>query len=101
MSESSAAPIKHQDKIIKIIEMFYPNAKIYLFGSYARGDALRGSDIDVAIDNGEPIDIVVKSQIRTMMEALNLVQRVDVVDFQSVPKALKENILKDRIIWKN
>lgn len=93
--------IQEQVRIIKIIEMFYPNAKIYLFGSYARGDAIRGSDIDIAIDNEAKIDIITKSKIRNMIDALNMPQRVDVVDFQRVPQAMKDNILKDGIVWKS
>ena len=92
--------IEEKDKIITIITMFFPQAKIYLFGSYARGDYKRSSDIDIAIDNGEPISIIQKQQIKNMIEALNMIQNTDVVDFQSVPSELQKNILKDGIVWK-
>lgn len=37
-----------------------------------------------------------------MIEALNLIQKVDIVDFRSVPEDLQKNILKNGIIlWKN
>jgi predicted nucleotidyltransferase len=93
--------IKHQDKIIKIIEMFCPNAKIYLFGSYARGDMGRSSDIDIAIDNGSPLDIITHQTIREMIDVLGLRQRTDVVDFQRAPSELKKNIIKDGVVWKS
>jgi uncharacterized protein len=94
--------IPQKDKIIKIITMFYPEAKIYLFGSYARGDFTRSSDIDIAVDAGKEIPIVPRQQIRNMFEALNLVQRIDLVDFQSVPTELKENVVKEGVLlWGN
>lgn len=81
--------------------MFYPNAKVYLFGSYARGDAIRGSDIDIAIDNNAPLDIIDNQKIREMIDVLGLVQRVDVVDFQRIPATMKDNILREGIVWKS
>lgn len=93
--------IEQKDKIIKIIEMFFPNAKIYLFGSYAKGTARRGSDIDIAIDIGERMPLTQKGQIRSMIDVLNLIQNVDVVDFYAAPPELKNEILKHGILWKN
>lgn len=54
----------HKDHIVAIISIFFPNAKIYLFGLYAHGDFTRSSDIDIAIDNGTPISFVEKSTNR-------------------------------------
>lgn len=93
--------IKHKDAIIKIVEIFFPQAKIYLFGSYARGDNKRGSDIDIAIDNGQALPIVQQQQIKNMIECLNMIQNVNVVDFRSVPEKLQQAILKEGIVWKN
>lgn len=81
--------------------MFFPKAKIYLFGSFARGDDKRGSDIDIAIDNKTALPLVEHQQVRNMIECLNLIQNVDVVDFQSIPEELKKNILKQGIVWKD
>jgi len=92
--------IKHKDRIITIISMFFPKAKIYLFGSYARGNYTRSSDVDIAIDNGAPISLVERAQIANMIDVLNLTQNVDVVDFQSAPSQLQEKILEEGIVWK-
>lgn len=93
--------IKHKDRIISIISMFCPHAKIYLFGSYARGDYSRSSDIDIAIDNGEPISLVEMAQMAHMIDVLNLIQKVEVIDFRSVPLLLQQKILKEGIAWKD
>jgi len=90
-----------KDKIVKIIEIFFPQAKVYLFGSRARQDYTEISDIDVAIDAGRPLSLTEKGQISTMIDALNIPQKTDIVDFHRVPQALKENILKEGILWKS
>ncbi len=90
-----------KNRIITIIGMFFPHAKIYLFGSYARGDFGHSSDIDIAIDNLERLPIVEKQQIKNMIEALNMTQNVDIVDFNSVPQEFQQSIIKEGILWKN
>lgn len=93
--------IEQKEQIIKVIEIFYPEAKVYLFGSRARGDNSETSDIDIAIDANAPLSMTQKGQIVSMIDALNIPQKVDVVDFNRVPDALKENILKEGILWKS
>lgn len=92
--------IEHQKKIIQIIEIFFPHAKIYLFGSRARGNYTSTSDIDIAIDNKIPISMTEKGQIISMIDALNIPQKVDVVDLNRIPDEFKKIILKEGILWK-
>ncbi len=95
-------PNKEQkERIIKVITIFFPEAKIYLFGSRARGDYAETSDIDIAIDAKSPMSMTQKGQIVSMIDALNIPQKVDVVDFNRIPLALKENIMKEGILWKS
>lgn len=91
---------EYSKKIIKIIEIFFPNAKVYLFGSRARGDYTQTSDFDIAIDNGAPISMTEKGQILSMIDALNIPQKVDVVDLHRIPEKFKNVILKEGILWK-
>ena len=91
---------EQKEQIIKVIDIFFPKAKIYLFGSRARGDNAETSDIDIAIDAKNPISMTQKGQIISMIDALNIPQKVDVVDFNRAPTALKENIVKEGILWK-
>lgn len=90
-----------KDKIIKVIEIFFPHAKIYLFGSRAKGNYQKNSDIDIAIDAGSPITMTEKGQINSMLDALNIPQKIDLVDFHRTPEELKKNILRDGIVWKS
>ena len=89
-----------KDKIIKIIEIFFPDAKIYLFGSRARKVNTPRSDIDIAIDAGRPMTLTEKGQIISMIDALNMPQKTDVADFNRAPQALKAYILKESTYWK-
>ena len=84
----------------KRIKSKVPGAKVYLFGSRARENHNERSDIDIAIDTGSPISLTEKGQILSMIDALNIPQKTDVVDFQRAPQALKDNILKEGILWK-
>ena len=90
-----------KEKIVKIIEIFFPHAKIYLFGSRSRGDHNERSDIDIAIDTGKQISLLEKGQILSMIDALNMPQKTDIVDIHRAPRALKDNILKEGILWKS
>jgi len=94
---SNAIP---KEKIIKVIEISFPEAKVYLFGSRARTDYNERSDIDIAIDAQRPMSFTEKGQIISMIDALNIPQKTDVVDFHRAPKALKDNILQEGILWK-
>lgn len=87
-----------QDKIIKVIEIFFPHAKIYLFGSRAKDTYKINSDIDIAIDAGKALTMTEIGQLNSMLDALNIPQNIDLVDFQ---RALQVNIMHDGIVWKN
>jgi uncharacterized protein len=89
-----------KDKIIKIVEVFFPDAKIYLFGSRARGNYDARSDLDIAIDAGVPMSIVDKAKIFTMVDILNMPQRTDIIDFHRATPELKSNILREGLLWK-
>lgn len=73
--------------------------KIYLFGSWARGEERHGSDVDIAIDGaGEGL----RSKIAALREHLaesTIPYRVDIVDMRRVSDTLRREIRKDGILW--
>jgi len=75
-----------QKKIIK----FYNPSKIIFFGSRARGDAKRFSDIDIAIDTDKPISIA------------DIYGPVDLINFNRITDENFKNKIKKEgvIIWK-
>lgn len=90
-----------KEKIIKAIEIFFPEAIVYLFGSRARNEHTERSDIDLAIDIGRPMTLPEKGRLIGLIDALGMAQKTDVVDLHRAPQALKENILREGIIWKS
>ena len=93
------AELEHKPSIIKIIKAFYPNAHIYLFGSYARGKAHQGSDIDIAIDTGKRLNLHEWQFLWNLLDALPTAQKIDLIDIHRIPDDMRESILKEGIEW--
>jgi uncharacterized protein len=91
---------EYKNKLIKAIEYHYPHAKIYLFGSWATGKNKPYSDIDLAIDIGEKIDLHEMDRIEKTIENLDIPNEVDVIDLQNIPSDFKKRILAERVVWK-
>ncbi|MEX2438094.1 MAG: nucleotidyltransferase domain-containing protein [Candidatus Babeliales bacterium] len=87
-------------KIIKIIQALLPEVQIYLFGSRARGSHQPRSDIDIALDAGEPIDRLRLAEIRTVLEGTTIPYKIDVVDIHTVSDSMRQMIDQEKIGWK-
>ena len=87
--------------IIAVISAVIPEAKIILFGSQARNDTISTSDIDIALDAGKPIDILLLGEARDMLQASNIRQGIDLVDVNQISKEMAQNIKNEGIVWKN
>lgn len=94
------AKIKYKDIIIKIIGIYHPDAKVYLFGSYARGTNEPGSDIDIAIDVGRKLTLSELRDPARLIKALPMSPRVDLVDLNRVPPKMKKEIVEEGTLWK-
>jgi uncharacterized protein len=99
MTQNSNVP--QQETMIQLLTVLFPSAKIYLFGSRARGDYTERSDIDIAIDLGRQMEFSEIAQARGVLEGLNLPEKIDVVDMYSIPAVMKGFILKEGILWKS
>ena len=93
--------VPQQETMVQLLTVLFPSAKIYLFGSRARGDYTERSDIDIAIDLGRQMEFREVARARGVLEGLNIAQMIDVVDMYSIPIAMKESILKEGVLWKN
>lgn len=91
--------IKNQEKMIKLLKVLFPEAKIILFGSRARGDARPSSDVDIALDTGQKIHRLDIAQALNIVEALNIPEKIDIVDYRSVPEAMQKYIDRDGVLW--
>lgn len=93
--------IKEQATMIRLLHALFPEVKIYLFGSRARQTHTERSDIDLALNNGRKLEFWEIARARNVLEALNIPQKIDIVDMHSISNAMKEIILKEGIEWKN
>lgn len=75
----------------------YGVERVYLFGSYARGDAKPDSDVDLRIDKGELKGLFQLSGFYLdLEEALNI--NVDVLTTDSLDNNFLEKISKEEIM---
>lgn len=89
------------DEIKKVLSKYDDIEKVLVFGSRARGDYKKTSDIDLAIFS-EDISSTNLNLLRDDLYMLDIIYKVDVVDFNSLSKdALKENIINEGIMIYN
>ncbi len=74
-------------------------ARVYLFGSFARGQASRVSDIDVAILPAEPLPIGLLAEIQEELENSESLYPVDLVDLSGAPEPFRSRVLNEGVPW--
>ena len=75
------------------------NVRIYLFGSWARGEERISSDIDLAIEGEDASEKVM--EVREALEESDIPYRVDVVNLMEAAPELLANVRKEGILWKD
>ncbi|MCL5666493.1 MAG: nucleotidyltransferase family protein [Patescibacteria group bacterium] len=67
-----------------------------VFGSVARGEAGRDSDVDLLIELDEPLGLFKLAQLNYVLEDV-LQKKVDLVKTENIKPSFKDNILKDAV----
>lgn len=75
----------------------YNVAQIYLFGSYARGEATEKSDIDLVMNFSDSISLFTYAEIINSLENL-FSKKVDIVSHNSVSSRLLYQIIDEEIL---
>ena len=84
-----------KQKIIPILKE-YKVSKAGIFGSYARGENRKKSDIDILIKIGNDASLL--TLIGLKLELQKAVKRkVDLVEYETIRKELREQILNDEV----
>ncbi len=73
---------------------------VALFGSMARGDARRGSDVDVAVIPRAQWNRTALIHLRTDIEDLKVPWKVEIVDFSEVSETFSAEALSSAIWWR-
>ena len=90
----------HKTELLNIIHKYLPNCKVLLFGSRARNQERAGSDIDLALDNGEKISWGTITKMLIDIDETTLPMSIDLVDLYSVDDEFKKQVLSEGIAWK-
>lgn len=74
-----------------------PAYQVFLFGSWASGEARERSDIDIGIEGPAPVDPEAMLEIRAACEALPTLYTIEVVDFAQVAPDFRKEA-KSRVL---
>ncbi len=80
-----------------IIAKYLPDARIFLFGSRAKGDARETSDFDIAVDAGSKISLGVIARIKDEIDELRTLKSIDIIDLNRVNPEFKTIIRKSGV----
>ena len=72
---------------------------VKLFGSRARGDARRVSDIDIALTSSHATPATEMASLREALEESCVPFRIDLVDYAVAPRELQVAIDREGIPW--
>ncbi|MBI2092197.1 MAG: nucleotidyltransferase domain-containing protein [Deltaproteobacteria bacterium] len=92
------ADIKQKERILDIIfnRLGKDDCIVFLFGSYAAGEEIKNSDIDIGILCSKKPGLL--AEVEEELNSITL-RKIDLVDFSSVSKKVKEEALKEIKIW--
>lgn len=85
-------------KIVNIIAKYSEVDKAVIFGSRARGDYKKSSDIDIALF-GNNLTHSINTKIFYEIDNLFLIYKIDLLNYNTLDKEdkLRENILKEGV----
>jgi|SRR3989344_9195975 len=84
-----------KQKILPILKS-YKISKAGIFGSYARGEQKKKSDIDILVEVNKNMGLLEFIDIKIHLEK-TLKRKVDLVEYATIRKEIKDNILNDEI----
>lgn len=73
--------------------------QVYLFGSWATGNAHPSSDVDIAIVPDVPLPPGLLSQIRFELEESSLLLTVDLIDLSQTTHTFRQRVLTEGELW--
>ncbi|RYG74452.1 nucleotidyltransferase domain-containing protein [Lentibacillus lipolyticus] len=77
------------------------SVNVYLFGSWARREEKRTSDIDIALQSNEDIPIEKIVELREKIEESTLPYHVDLVNLANASSDLTKKVEEEGILWKD
>ncbi len=84
-----------KEKVVPILQR-YGARRAGVFGSAARGDAHRRSDIDILVELGDDLSLLEVVRINRELEQV-LGRKVDLVEYETIKPLIKERILAQEV----
>ena len=75
----------------------YDIVKVYLFGSYARGEASEASDVDLCLETGPSFSLLNAGALSLELER-ELEAPIELVTERSLHPFVREGMLRDRVL---
>lgn len=84
-----------KEKILPILKK-YKITKAGIFGSFARGEQKKKSDVDILAEIDKEYSLLGVIRIKLQLEEA-LKRKVDLVEYELIRPEIKENILNDEV----
>jgi len=81
-------------KVRNIVRQDLPDAKLILFGSWVKGNALPESDLDIGILDTKKIPFALYVQMKVKIDAIATLRKIDFVDLNNVDENFRQSALK-------
>lgn len=79
-----------------ILKKRYKVNEIGIFGSYARGEPKKGSDIDILVELEEPVSLLQLVSLENFLRDI-LKMKLEVIPKKDIREELKDKILKETV----
>lgn len=86
---------KYKHAIVKILKTYHIQ-QAALFGSFARGENNKNSDVDLLIKTNGKMTLFLLFQMQEDMEKI-ISRKVDIVEYDAIKPSIKERILNEAI----
>jgi hypothetical protein len=94
-SEEDKRIEKIADKIVPLLKK-YGVTRAGIFGSYARGDMKKKSDIDILVEIREEMSLLDIIGLKLELEKI-LKKKVDLVEYSAIKSRIKKQILNEEV----
>ncbi len=84
--------------VLKSLEPY--DAAVYLYGSRARGDWKRLSDVDIAIDPHAALPPETLSDLQESLEECPVPLQVEIADLSKASPEFRKRVLEEAVLWR-
>ncbi len=94
---------KHLVQLREVVTDFFKDdeVKIILFGSRARGESSYFSDVDIGVLPSSNFDTKKIPLLEEKMGEFNIPFKVEIINLLETSSELRQQALKDAVVWKN